>query len=97
MRRSGVRSSSTPPAFPPCSVTERALHRPPRSRCLPRRIAPGGAALRGEGGMAGKLRVLLVEDSEDDAALVLAELKRAGYAPVSERVYSAAALEAALA
>ncbi len=47
--------------------------------------------------MAGKLRVLLVEDSEDDAALVLAELKRAGYAPVSERVYSAAALEAALA
>jgi signal transduction histidine kinase len=47
--------------------------------------------------MAGKLRVLLVEDSEDDATLVLAELKRAGYEIVSERVYSALALEQALA
>jgi signal transduction histidine kinase len=46
--------------------------------------------------MAGKLRVLLVEDSEDDATLVLAELKRAGYETVSERVYSAQALEQAL-
>jgi len=47
--------------------------------------------------MAGKLRVLLVEDSEDDATLVLAELKRAGYEIVSERIYSAQALEQALA
>ena len=46
--------------------------------------------------MAGKLRVLLVEDSEDDAALVLAELKRAGYELLSERVYSAQALQDAL-
>ena len=46
--------------------------------------------------MAGKLRVLLVEDSEDDAALVLAELKRAGYELLSERVYSAQALQNAL-
>jgi signal transduction histidine kinase len=46
--------------------------------------------------MGGRLRVLLVEDSEDDATLVLAELKRAGYEPASERVYTAQALEAAL-
>jgi signal transduction histidine kinase len=46
--------------------------------------------------MGGRLRVLLVEDSEDDAALALAELRRAGYDPVSERVYSAQALKAAL-
>jgi signal transduction histidine kinase len=47
--------------------------------------------------MAGKLRVLLVEDSEEDAALALAELKRAGYELASERVYSAQALGDALA
>src|SRR3954462_13719940 len=47
--------------------------------------------------MAGKLRVLLVEDSEHDATLVLAELKRSGYDVVSERVYSADALTATLA
>jgi signal transduction histidine kinase len=46
--------------------------------------------------MGVRLRVLLVEDSEDDAALVLAELRRAGYEPDAERVYSAQALEAAL-
>jgi signal transduction histidine kinase len=46
--------------------------------------------------MAGQLRVLLVEDSEDDATLVLAELKRAGYELASERVYSAQALRDAL-
>src|SRR4051812_43753243 len=47
--------------------------------------------------MAGKLRVLLVEDSEEDATLALAELKRAGYELTSERVYSAPALGEALA
>jgi signal transduction histidine kinase len=44
------------------------------------------------------LRLLLVEDSEDDAALVLRELRRAGYAPNVRRVTShdefIAALEA---
>ncbi|MBX3027842.1 response regulator [bacterium] len=43
------------------------------------------------------LRVLLVEDSPDDAALVLAHLRRGGYAPVSQRVETAEALRAALA
>jgi two-component system cell cycle sensor histidine kinase/response regulator CckA len=39
--------------------------------------------------MAEKLRVLLVEDSEDDAALLLRELKRAGYEVTYERVFAA--------
>ncbi len=43
-----------------------------------------------------KLRVLLVEDSEDDAALILAELRRAGYDPTFERVDTEAGLNSAL-
>jgi len=41
------------------------------------------------------LRVLMVEDSEDDAVLVLRELRRAGYDPLHERVDTAEGLEAA--
>ena len=32
------------------------------------------------------LRVLIVEDSEDDALLLIRELKKSGYNPVYERV-----------
>ncbi len=32
------------------------------------------------------IRVLIVEDSEDDALLVIRELERGGYAPILERV-----------
>ncbi|HEY3318613.1 MAG TPA: SpoIIE family protein phosphatase [Coriobacteriia bacterium] len=39
--------------------------------------------------MGTPLRVLLVEDSEDDALLLLAELERGGFEPVSERVDNA--------
>jgi two-component system cell cycle sensor histidine kinase/response regulator CckA len=46
--------------------------------------------------MADKIRVLMVEDSEDDAALLLRELNRAGYDPTHERVWSAGAIESAL-
>lgn len=42
------------------------------------------------------LRVLLVEDSEDDALLLLRELRRGGYKTIYERVETAAAWEAAL-
>ncbi|HEX9800496.1 MAG TPA: response regulator [Thermoanaerobaculia bacterium] len=42
------------------------------------------------------LRILLVEDSEDDAQLVLVELRRAGYQVVFERVATELDLEAAL-
>jgi PAS domain S-box-containing protein len=43
------------------------------------------------------LRVLLVEDSEDDALLLLRELRRGGYEPEYERVYTPEAMERALA
>jgi two-component system, NarL family, sensor histidine kinase UhpB len=42
------------------------------------------------------LRVLLVEDSEDDALLLMRMLRRGGYDPALERVDTAAAMEAAL-
>lgn len=47
--------------------------------------------------MAEHLRVLLVEDSEDDAALLLRELKRAGYEVTHDRVFTAAGIEASFA
>src|SRR5580692_3711505 len=46
--------------------------------------------------MTEKLRVLLVEDSEDDASLLLRELRRAGYDPLYDRVWTAAGIETAL-
>ncbi len=42
------------------------------------------------------LRVLIIEDSEDDALLLLRELKKGGYAPVWERVDTAEGMTAAL-
>ena len=47
--------------------------------------------------MADSLRVLLVEDSGDDAALVLRALSKGGFAPNYERVDTASALAACLA
>ena len=47
--------------------------------------------------MSETLRVLLVEDSEDDAALTLRQLKKAGYVTAYERVDTAKAMRAALA
>jgi PAS domain S-box-containing protein len=46
--------------------------------------------------MAEALRVLIVEDSEDDALLMVRELRRGGYAPVFERVDTAEAMASAL-
>jgi signal transduction histidine kinase len=46
--------------------------------------------------MSTALRVLIVEDSPDDAALVLRELRRGGYEPVSERVETAGGMSTAL-
>lgn len=42
------------------------------------------------------LHVLIVEDSENDALLLLRELRRSGYAPTYERVYTADDLSSAL-
>jgi cyclic di-GMP phosphodiesterase len=47
--------------------------------------------------MGTPLRVLIVEDSEDDAELLVRELRRGGYAPECERVETAAAMRTALA
>src|SRR5215207_3439691 len=46
--------------------------------------------------MDAPLRVLLVEDSEDDTLLLIRSLRRGGYDPIWERVDTAAAMEAAL-
>ncbi len=46
--------------------------------------------------MGKPIRVLLVEDSEDDALLIIGELKKGGYAPDSERVETREAMEKAL-
>jgi CheY-like chemotaxis protein len=42
------------------------------------------------------LRVLMVEDSEDDALLTIRELKKGGYNPVYERVETVAAMKKSL-
>jgi diguanylate cyclase (GGDEF)-like protein len=47
--------------------------------------------------MATLLRVLLVEDSEDDAELLVRQLRKGGYDPEFQRVDTGADLEAALA
>jgi PAS domain S-box-containing protein/putative nucleotidyltransferase with HDIG domain len=46
--------------------------------------------------MSKKLRVLIVEDSEDDAELVLRELRSGGYEPLSERIDTHTAMADAL-
>src|SRR5260370_32574497 len=46
--------------------------------------------------MAVPLRVLIAEDSEDDARLLLRELQQAGYQPTYERVDTPAAMTSAL-
>ena len=43
------------------------------------------------------LRVLIVEDSEDDALLLLRELRRGGYEPIHERVDTPEEMRRALA
>lgn len=46
--------------------------------------------------MSKQLRTLIVEDSEDDALLIVKELKRGGYDPSYERVDTAAGMSIAL-
>lgn len=46
--------------------------------------------------MGESLRVLIVEDSENDALLLLRELKRGGYETIHERVDTAAEMQSAL-
>ncbi len=46
--------------------------------------------------MSAELRVLVIEDSEQDTALLLRELRKGGYAPVCERVETPSAMRVAL-
>ncbi len=46
--------------------------------------------------MSTPIRVLIVEDSEDDTVLILRELRRGGYKPTYERVETDKAMKAAL-
>ena len=46
--------------------------------------------------MSVSLRVLIVEDSEDDATLLIRELRRGGYEPIYVRVETPEAMKSAL-
>src|SRR4030042_5066511 len=46
--------------------------------------------------MGKSLRVLMIEDSEDDVSLVIRELKKGGYNPVYEQAETATAMKKAL-
>ena len=52
--------------------------------------------MTGSPGRGVPVRLLLVEDSENDAMLLLRELGRGGYEPVHERVYTPEGMERAL-
>ena len=47
--------------------------------------------------LPAQLRLLVVEDSDDDYVILSREVRKAGYSPLAERVATAAELEAALA
>jgi len=66
--------------------TARSLRRRPKLREASVKRVP----------VIGTLRVLLVEDSENDAMLLLRELRRGGYQPLSQRVYTPEDMEEAL-
>jgi PAS domain S-box-containing protein len=68
------------------SGTARPLRRRPKLREAGAKRAP----------LTGTLRVLLVEDSENDAMLLLRELRRGGYEPLSQRVCTPEDMEKAL-
>src|SRR5918995_324287 len=68
------------------SGTARSLRRRPKLREAGAKRAP----------RTGTLRVLLVEDSQNDAMLLLRELRRGGYEPLSQRVCTPEDMEKAL-
>ena len=63
---------------------------------MAKKIASAPSNLKSKISNPQSLRVLMVEDSEDDALLIIRELKKGGYNPVCERVETAAAMKKAL-
>src|SRR5262249_33429333 len=78
----------------PTQVARRCTHSGQGSRLVGTGCTDLAAAIGDE--VTTALRVLLIEDCEDDATLVIRELSRAGYVIMSERVDTADALKAAL-
>ena len=63
---------------------------------MAKRTESTASKLKSKTGKPQSLRVLIVEDSEDDALLIIRELKKGGYNSVYERVETAAAMKKAL-
>jgi PAS domain S-box-containing protein len=63
---------------------------------MAKKIASAPSNLKSKISNPQSLRVLMVEDSEDDALLIIRELKKGGYNPVYERVETTAAMKKAL-
>ncbi len=63
---------------------------------MAKKISSGMSKLKSKISKPESLRVLIVEDSEDDVLLIIRELKKGGYHPVYERVETAAAMKKAL-
>ncbi|MBN2085962.1 MAG: PAS domain S-box protein [Anaerolineales bacterium] len=101
MKKRGTRKTSSPPRRSPRAASARtaAARRtsPPKttSAAQPRRKTPGPAEA-GTAPREKKLRVLIVEDLEDDAILMNRELERGGYTTFYERVDTPQALAEAL-
>jgi PAS domain S-box-containing protein len=63
---------------------------------MAKKIPSAVSKLKPKTGDSQSLRVLIIEDSEDDALLVIRALKKGGYAPEYERVETAAAMLSSL-
>jgi PAS domain S-box-containing protein len=63
---------------------------------MAKKVQSATSKLKSKSGNPPLIRVLIVEDSEADALLIIRELKKNGYSPVSERVETAAAMRRAL-
>src|SRR5687768_2455905 len=90
---------SLPPDEPPLNYSRGILRRGARGYRARRKMTDTWIG-RNLGGVPSAppapLRVLLIEDSESDAMLILAELRRAGFDPSHGLVWSAEALAEAL-
>src|SRR5687768_9773490 len=85
------RASASPPCSASCAATAGRSGRTRRPASAPPSISRSSGML-----MRRPLRVLLVEDNEDDAVLLLRELRQGNFEPYVVRVQAPAALKAEL-